>query len=57
MGCTHAEVMIEAHRIRVARGDCNIQKVHIADAIELLVERRQQSLSESRAASDPYRRG
>ncbi|SNS21797.1 VOC family protein [Tropicimonas sediminicola] len=54
-GCTHADVMIEAHRIRVARGDYNIQEVHLADAIELLVERRQQTLSESRAPADPYR--
>ncbi|MFD0978925.1 VOC family protein [Tropicimonas aquimaris] len=55
VGCTHADVMIEAHRIRVARGDYNIQEVHLADAIELLVERRQQTLSESRAPADPYR--
>jgi len=54
MGCTHADVMIEAHRIRVARGDYNIQEVHLADAIELLVERRQQTLSPSRAPANPY---
>src|SRR6056300_990791 len=39
-GCSHADVMIEAHRIRVAKGDYNIQEEHLADAIELLVERR-----------------
>jgi catechol 2,3-dioxygenase-like lactoylglutathione lyase family enzyme len=55
VGCTHADVMIEAHRIRVSRGDYNIQEEHLADAIELLVERRQQSLSPSRAPADPYR--
>jgi len=55
VGCTHADVMIEAHRIRVARGDYNIQEEHLADAIELLVGRRQQSLSHSRAPADPYR--
>jgi glyoxalase family protein len=53
-GCTHADVMIEAHRIRVARGDYNIQEIHLADAIELLVARRQQTLSPDRSARDPY---
>lgn len=56
-GCTHADVMIEAHRIRVATGDYNIQEVHLADAIERLVARRQQSLSEERGAKDPYGTG
>ncbi|KPP86755.1 MAG: putative lyase [Rhodobacteraceae bacterium HLUCCO07] len=54
VGCTHADVMIEAHRLRVARGDYNIQEVHLADAIEMLVERRQGSLSENRSARNPY---
>jgi glyoxalase family protein len=53
-GCTHADVMIEAHRIRVARGDYNIAEIHLADAIEHLVTRRQQSLSEDRGAKNPY---
>lgn len=53
-GCRHADVMIEAHRIRVARGDYNIQEEHLADAIELLVERRQQSLSADRSPRNPY---
>ncbi|WP_212523285.1 VOC family protein [Actibacterium sp. MT2.3-13A] len=53
-GCTHADVMIEAHRIRVARGDYNIAEVHLADAIELLVARRQQSLSADRTPKTPY---
>ncbi|MDG4647380.1 VOC family protein [Roseibacterium sp. SDUM158017] len=53
-GCRHADVMIEAHRIRVARGDHHIDKVHLADAIEALVERRQQSLSPDRTARNPY---
>jgi len=47
-------VMIEAHRIRVARGDHHIDREHLADAIELLVERRQQSLSGDRGAKNPY---
>ena len=53
-GYRHANVMIEAHRIRVARGDYNIQEEHLADAIELLVERSQQSLSSDRSARNPY---
>lgn len=53
-GCRHADVMIEAHRIRVERGDHNIDKEHLADAIELLVARRQQSLSDDRGARNPY---
>ena len=53
-GCSYADVMIEAHRIRVAAGDYNIQEVHLADAIELLVERRQQSLSKDRSPKNPY---
>jgi glyoxalase family protein len=53
-GYTHAEVMFEAHRIRVARGDYNIAEIHLADAIEVLVARRQQSLSADRAPKNPY---
>lgn len=53
-GCRHADVMIEAHRIRVARGDRNIEREHLADAIELLVARRQQSLSPDRGARRGY---
>ena len=53
-GCRHADVMIEAHRIRVARGDHHIDQVHLADAIELLVERSQQSLSKDRSARNPF---
>ncbi|MGR3638485.1 VOC family protein [Alterinioella nitratireducens] len=53
-GCTHADVMIEAHRIRVAAGDGHIAEVHLADAIEALVTRHQQSLSTDRGPQDPY---
>ena len=53
-GCRHADVMIEAHKIRVARNDHHIDKEHLADAIELLVERRQKSLSEDRSARRAY---
>ena len=38
-GYAHADVLREAHRIRVARGDENIAEVHLADAIEELVDR------------------
>ncbi len=54
MGASHADVMITAHRIRVARGDHHIDKIHLADAIEQLVERGQDSLSENRGPKDPY---
>lgn len=53
-GCRHADVMIEAHRLRVERGDYNIQEEHLADAIELLVERTQQTLSDNRSPKNPY---
>lgn len=53
-GHTHAEVLLEAHRIRVARGDYNIDPVHLADAIEALVSRSRASLSEDRSAKHPY---
>src|SRR5262245_61386327 len=35
-GYTHGDVLLEAHRLRVERGDYNIAEVHLADAIELL---------------------
>jgi len=53
-GCTHAEVLLEAHRLRVERGDYNIAPIHLADAIELLVARTQASLSEDRSPKNPY---
>ena len=45
-GFTHGEVLLEAHKIRVKRGDGNIDQVHLADAIETLVRRSRASLSE-----------
>jgi catechol 2,3-dioxygenase-like lactoylglutathione lyase family enzyme len=53
-GHTHADVLLAAHRIRVERGDHHIAQEHLADAIEGLVRRSQDSLSEDRAAADPY---
>ena len=54
VGFTHAEVLLEAHRIRIARGDYNIGEVHLADAIEILVKRSRQSLSDDRSPKNPY---
>jgi catechol 2,3-dioxygenase-like lactoylglutathione lyase family enzyme len=54
-GCREADVLQEAHRIRVARGDDHIARVHVADAIERLVEARHPSLSDDRGPADPYR--
>jgi catechol 2,3-dioxygenase-like lactoylglutathione lyase family enzyme len=53
-GFTHAEVLLAAHRIRVERGDYNIDRVHLADAIEALVLRSRESLSDDRTAKNPY---
>ena len=55
-GYRHADVLLEAHRLRTARGDYNIDPVHLADAIESLVERSRETLSDDRAAKDPYQR-
>jgi catechol 2,3-dioxygenase-like lactoylglutathione lyase family enzyme len=53
-GCTHTGVLLEAHRLRVARGAHNIDPEHLADAIELLVAGTQQSLSSDRTPKNPY---
>ena len=45
VGHTHADVLLEAHRLRVERGDYNIAPIHLADAIEALVSRSRESLS------------
>ncbi len=54
VGFTHAEVLLEAHRLRVERGDHHIDTVHLADAIERMVERSRASLSDDRRPADPY---
>jgi catechol 2,3-dioxygenase-like lactoylglutathione lyase family enzyme len=56
-GHTHAEVLLEAHKLRVERGDHHIDTVHLADAIERMTERSRDSLSEDRAPKDPYGAG
>jgi catechol 2,3-dioxygenase-like lactoylglutathione lyase family enzyme len=55
-GFTHAEVLLEAHRLRVGRGDYNIDREHLADAIEILAARSRDSLSDDRSPRDPYTR-
>jgi catechol 2,3-dioxygenase-like lactoylglutathione lyase family enzyme len=55
-GFTHAEVLYEAHLLRVARGDRAISEAHLADAIELLVARSRKSLSADRTPKNPYRK-
>ena len=53
-GYTHSDVLLEAHKIRVQRGDYNIAQEHLADAIEELVRRSRESLSDDRSPKDPY---
>ena len=53
-GHTHADVLLEAHKLRVERGDYNIAQAHLADAIELLIERSRPSLSDDRSPKNPY---
>jgi catechol 2,3-dioxygenase-like lactoylglutathione lyase family enzyme len=55
-GFTHAEVLLEAHRLRVERGEHHIAQIHLADAIEAMVRRSRDSLSKERDAADPYTR-
>ena len=54
-GFTHSDVLLEAHKLRVARGDYNIGMEHLADAIEAMVLRSRPSLSDDRSPRDPYR--
>ena len=54
-GSSHAEVMLEAHKLRVAQGAEAIEREHLADATVLIVERSQASLSEDRSAKNPIK--
>jgi catechol 2,3-dioxygenase-like lactoylglutathione lyase family enzyme len=54
-GHSDADVLFEAHRLRVERGDGHIEPVHVADAIEALVARSQRSLSDDRTPKSAYR--
>jgi glyoxalase family protein len=53
-GFRHADVLLEAHKIRTDNCDYNIAPVHLADAIEQLVLRSRESLSDDRSPKDPY---
>jgi glyoxalase family protein len=54
LGMLHSQVLLEAHRLRVAEGAYNIQERHLAAAIEGLIQRTQDSLSTQRQASNAY---
>lgn len=45
-GATHADVLFEAHRKRIAAGDQSIADSHVAEAIEQLWAKRSNSLSD-----------
>jgi catechol 2,3-dioxygenase-like lactoylglutathione lyase family enzyme len=53
-GLSHTDVLLEAHKLRVERGDYSIAREHLADAIELLVQRSQETLSDDRSPKHPY---
>ncbi len=53
-GYTHADVLLEAHKLRLERGDYNIAQDHLTDAIETLVGRSRASLSDDRSPKHPY---
>jgi catechol 2,3-dioxygenase-like lactoylglutathione lyase family enzyme len=53
-GYSHSDVLMEAHRIRLERGEHNIDQVHLADAIETLVHRSRASLSDDISPKNPY---
>ena len=53
-GCTHAEVLLQAHKLRVERGDDNIARPTSPTRSRLLVERSRESLSADRSPQSPY---
>src|SRR4051794_37289545 len=53
-GYTPSDALLEAHRLRTERDDHHIDRIHLADAIENLVLRNRQTLSDDRSAKDPY---
>jgi catechol 2,3-dioxygenase-like lactoylglutathione lyase family enzyme len=52
-GFMHSDVLREAHKLRLARGDYNIAEIHVADAIEALIARSRPTLSRDRSPEDP----
>ncbi len=55
VGVTHAEVLLEAHKLRVAEDAHHITDAHLADAIEQLTRRTSETLSADRTVKNPYR--
>ncbi len=53
-GYTHSNVLMQAHKIRIERGDHHIAELHLADAIEELVKQNQESLSADRGPKKAY---
>ncbi|WP_460273478.1 VOC family protein [Celeribacter sp. ULVN23_4] len=53
-GYTHTDVLHRAHLIRVAAGDDHIETVHLADAIEQLVNESTNTLSFDRSPKNPF---
>lgn len=54
VGCSHSQVLMAAHKIRVEKGDDFIADIHLADAIEALSLSKQDSLSTDRSAKKAY---
>ncbi len=53
-GCTHAQVLFEAHQLRIAAGAHHIMDSHLTDAIGILTRRSQGSLSDDRTPKHAY---
>ena len=53
-GVTHADVLLEAHKLRVAADSYNITNEHLTDAIEILTKRTTRSLSDDRTVKNSY---
>lgn len=53
-GYSHADVLLEAHRIQLAQRDTMIRSGHLADAIERLVARGHGSAMPGRGPCNPY---
>ncbi len=53
-GFTHGEVLLRAHKLRMARGDHHIAEIHLADAIEQMTAQSRGSLSADRSPKNPY---
>lgn len=54
-GVSHAEVLLLAHKLRTEQNAYNITDEHLADAIEIFVQRTTSTLSNDRSPKDPYK--